>query len=263
LREGISRPAALFGRSFEPEAVDRLINEVRGRPGDLPLLGFALSELWSKDAQTGVLTLRSYEALGFVGSREVVGGARGVIIKRAEEIWEGYSKSGRAAPFKRVFLALVLAADPEGADGKIVLDASRRARLSEFSAEARAVAESLASSFLLTASRDQFSGEPAIEVAHEALIRNWPRLRQWVEDTRPFLAWFTNDLAPYLQRWLDENKIDDLLLPGQCWRRQKFGPYAHPISSRGRRPNSSERAVSPIVGCVTFAWELQRACWVF
>lgn len=240
LESTIVSPAANTGRACEPKLVSSLVNDVRGRAGDLPLLQFALKELWAMDAANGVLTTKSYEALGYVGPGEKVTGVRGAIIKRAEEIWAQLQKNGKAQAAERVFVKLVLAAQSSPtADDLAALDASRRAQLTEFDEDTRQIVHDLTSSFLLTTSMDPFSGKSVVEVSHEALIRNWPRLQRWVKDRRPYLNWYAQTFTPYLQRWESEKnarKKKKLLLPevmvpeAHQWQRQYSSLLAGPPS---------------------------------
>lgn len=230
LKSTIVSPATSTGRTCEPELVASLVNDVRGRAGDLPILQFALKELWEMDAATGVLTIKSYDSLGYVGPGERVTGVRGAIIKRAEEIWAQLEKRGEAQAAERVFLTLVLAAQSSStANGLPMLDASRRAHLTEFDEKTRRIVYELTSSFLLTTSMDPFTGKSVVEVSHEALIQYWPRLHRWVKDRRPFLNWYSQNFILYLQRWEDEKdrrRKRKLLLPevmiaeAQQWQRQ-------------------------------------------
>jgi WD40 repeat protein len=217
LIDTIVEPASKMGRECVPELVNSLVTDIRGRAGDLPLLQFTLKELWETDAASGVLTKESYEKLGYVGTNEVVTGVRGAIIKRAEEIWSRLQKERKDKTTERIFTSLVLAAQPTVADEDLkALDTSRRARLAEFDDGTREVISELTASFLLTTSMDPFTGVSVVEVSHEALITNWPRLQNWVRSRRAYLNWYAQKLGPYLQRWQDEEspaKRRKLLLP--------------------------------------------------
>lgn len=214
LYKAIEEPARTSGRIFEPGLIERLIADVSERAGDLPLLQFALTELWSRDARKGILTINSYESLGYfdpTGAR--VAGVKGIIVKRAEEIWQRLSDIKKLAA-QKVFLMLIAAGPSvDSSSDLIISDTSRRAWQAEWDPLTREVAQELASSFLLTAGKDAFSGEPTVEVAHEALIRVWPRLQQWVKDYRPFVSWYDHDLAPYLRNWLQGAKGPGSMLP--------------------------------------------------
>ena len=75
LRAAIAKPARKMGREFEPGLVDRILEDVVGEPGNLPLLEFALTELWQRQTAAGVFTHAAYEAIGQV---------EGAIARRAE-----------------------------------------------------------------------------------------------------------------------------------------------------------------------------------
>ena len=211
LQMAIEEPARRMGRVFQPGLVDRIIADVQGRVGDLPLLQFALTELWKQDNQKGVLTLATYEALGYTtpdGRR--FPGVQGALARRAEEVWRKLNKRERQAA-QRIFIKLVF---PEagGKDGRE--DASRRAWQLEWHNDevARHVVRKLVVERLLVAGRDPATGQPTLEVAHETLIQAWPRLHRWVKEYKPFIQWYDSELAPFLQRWVDRQR-QDLLFP--------------------------------------------------
>ncbi len=162
LRRVVELPAARVGMRVEPELADVLVDDVEGEPGAMPLLSTALLELWQK-RQGNELTLAAYRESG---------GVRGAVARLAEgtyaQVPEGHKQLVRA-----VMLRLV----GEG-DGDAVV--RRRAPLTELDLEsndaAAAVLTRLADSRLVTVS------EESVEVAHEALLREWPRLRGWIDE---------------------------------------------------------------------------------
>ena len=84
---------------------------MRGRPGDLPLLQFALTELWERDAAGGVLTEETYRGLGVElpdGTR--LPGAQGALIRRAERLWQDLGPANQLR-LQRTLLGLI-AAEP-------------------------------------------------------------------------------------------------------------------------------------------------------
>lgn len=165
LREAIVEPARAVGLRLEPGLPELLIGDVLGQPGALPLLSHALVETWERrDGRT--LTLAGYRAAG---------GARGAIARTADVVYSGFDPIRRRAA-RRVFLRLV---EP----GQGTEDTRRRATLDELTGEGAAadvsfVLEELASARLITV--DDYG----VEVAHEALIREWPLLRRWLEEDR-------------------------------------------------------------------------------
>ena len=161
LRRAIELPARRAGLRVEPRLVDALVADVGDEPGALPLLSTALLELWQeRDGRT--LRLERYEASG---------GIRGAVGRLAEGAYARLSE-----PQQGVARSILLRLSSGEAEGSV----RRRAALSEFdldaNEDARVVLAELTDSRLLTVS------EGTVEVAHEALLREWPRLRGWLED---------------------------------------------------------------------------------
>ncbi|EXI66627.1 MAG: Serine/threonine-protein kinase pkn1 [Candidatus Accumulibacter adjunctus] len=165
----IRGPAETAGLRFEPGLVARLLDEVGDEPGNLPLLEFCLTQLHAR-RQDGALCQAGFEAIG---------GVRGAIVRRADELIDELAARapGSEAIARDVFLQLVQLGD--GSD-----DTRRRAPLGDFADASRALIGELANARLLVTGRDAGSGQETVEVAHEALIRNWPRLRDWLQQDR-------------------------------------------------------------------------------
>jgi len=140
-------------------------------PGNLPLLEFVLTSLWDR-RQGGELLHEAYDHIG---------GMQGAIAKRADEIYDTLNRDQQAA-VRRILLQLIR----PGAGSE---DTRRRAALKEIGKEAHQVLGELAQQRLLVTGRDESSGEETVEVAHEALIQHWKRLRDWLEEDRDFLMW--------------------------------------------------------------------------
>ncbi len=259
LAEAITQPAMHLGRSVEPAAVEALISDVRDRPGDLPLLQFALTELWLADNQKGVLTFESYKKLGYETAEERITGARGAIVKRAEAEWTrlqaGRADTAQQMEFLKLFLKLVQVSSNIAGP---TMPASRRAWTTEFDEQSGVHAKVLADSFLLTAAQDPVSGQSTIEVAHEALIRSWSRLRDSISNYQGFVIWYS-DFAFDLQKWirnpkysLDSESLDRALQ----WQRKEpeliTGP-AHDFIEGNRLRRFRRRAAVPAVAAVGLA----------
>jgi formylglycine-generating enzyme required for sulfatase activity len=174
-RAAIEQPALRADRAFEEGLVERILDAVEDAPGDLPLLEFALTELWARQTADGLLTHAAYEEIGEV---------RGAIAQRADSALAGFDPDQREA-VRTIFTRLVQVARPEaGAE-----DTRRRINLEELAPQSAALAQQLADARLLVTGRDPDSGEETIEVAHEALIRGWQQLRDWLNSDREFLLW--------------------------------------------------------------------------
>ena len=162
LRRAIERPAQRVGLSIEPELVESLLTDVEGEPGTLPLLSTALLELW-RERDGRRLRHAAYARSG---------GVQGAVARMAEAAFVGLDPHEQA-----IARTLLLRLADEGENGTIV---RRRIGLAELesagSPEAAAVVARLTDHRLLTVS------DGAIEVAHEALLREWPRLRAWLDE---------------------------------------------------------------------------------
>ena len=155
LRRAIERPARRAGLVVEPELTDALLADVEGEPGALPLLSTTLLELWGRrDGQR--LPLAAYARLG---------GVQGAVARLAEDAFVALAP-GQQATARTLFLRL----SDEDPNGAIV---RRRIALDEQDA---AVVAELTRRRLLTVS------DGTVEVAHEALLREWPRLRGWLDE---------------------------------------------------------------------------------
>ncbi len=216
LDQAIALPAEKLLRSFQPGLAQRLITDVLGRPGDLPLLQFALTELWERDAAGGVLTEATYRGLGVDlpdGTR--LPGAQGALIRRADQLWQDLGPADQLR-LQRILLGLIAAQPAETSAASLgggTRDLSRPARLAQWDGDDQRLIQRLIDARLLTASRAPAGGQPTVEVSHEALLRAWPRLRGWLEKRSQFVQWRAQDLAPNLERWLDSNKSHEFLLP--------------------------------------------------
>jgi WD40 repeat protein/DNA-binding SARP family transcriptional activator/energy-coupling factor transporter ATP-binding protein EcfA2 len=158
LRSAIELPARHAGLEVEPDLTRALIDDVEGEPGALPLLSTCLLELWQhRDGR--LLRLAAYQASG---------GVHGAVARLAERAYGRLDAAGQ-----RMARAVLLRLAGEG-EGEAVV--RTRVALEEFGDDARPVLDELTDSRLLTVT------EGDVEVAHEALLREWPRLRGWLED---------------------------------------------------------------------------------
>ncbi|MGK7946969.1 MAG: caspase family protein [Microcystaceae cyanobacterium] len=202
IEEAIVQPAKVVGLEIEERLKQQLINDVEDYPGSLPLLQYALTELWKETwlkNQETVLRLSVYEKLG---------GIKGTLEKRAEAIYQSLSPDYQKVA-KRIFLELTQVGD--------TFDARRRVKLGDLvnshhslailndvtsllaNEENRLLIRSdsgtkISQDLIPLVSREEISvdnspslnkvgkksrSEVVIDVVHEALIRNWQRLGDW------------------------------------------------------------------------------------
>jgi len=216
LRDVIVCPASTVRLTFDAALVDRILDDVGDEPGNLPLLEYALSELWD---------LRAQDRLTFAAYQEI-GGVSGALTRRAETIYAELSVAQKEAA-RRLLIRLVRVspADEEGADTR------RRARRDEIGDEDWKLVQAFAGerARLVVSGKDAVSGEDGVEVAHEALIRRWQRLREWLNDDREFLLW-RQDLALYRAGSPEGIPQGTLLTKASKW-----------LEERGGELNAAER----------------------
>lgn len=169
IEAAVVEPARRVGRTVERALVAELVGATATDPAALPALQFVLFELAERSSDS-TLTLAAYRALG---------GIDGAIAARAEELYRGLDDVERRQ-VRALFERLVVV-DAGGEPTR------RRAGRDELSAPAEVV-DRWASARLLTLDVHPQTRVPTVEVAHEALVREWPRLRRWIEDDRSDLV---------------------------------------------------------------------------
>lgn len=187
LRAAIERPARPV--TFEPGLVETLLDEVETQPGGLPLLQFALTEMWRR-LETPQMTRAAYDAIG---------GVKGALRKRADEIYSRLTHDGADAPATARFRALFarLVNFGEGA-----ADTRRTAGRDELGADVWRLAQDLAGEDTRLVVAGGAPGKETVEFAHEALIGNWPALRAAIDADRAFGTWFKQ-----LRVFLEQHRV--------------------------------------------------------
>jgi len=198
----IRLPAAAAGLRFETrvdggEGLDEVLRDEATRsPEALPLLEFALEELYKRRASDGTLTFAAYRDIG---------GVEGALAQRAEEVFSALSVATRdSLPF--ALRRLIGVASTSG-------DAfSRRsAPLGEFpEGPQRDLVHALIEARLCVSELGA-DDRPVVSIAHEALLRHWPRVRTWLDENRDLLRARAR-LAVSAERWEQEGRRPDLLL---------------------------------------------------
>ena len=162
LRQAIELPAAKAGLELEPGLAEIIADDIAGEPGGLPLMSTALLSLW-QHREGRRLTVAAYREIGGVHTA----------VARLAETAYGQLSTSQQLVARRTLLRLA----ETGEGGQPV---RRRVSVAEVApegdADARAVLDLLAARRLLTVS------ETHAEVAHEALLREWPRLRGWLDE---------------------------------------------------------------------------------
>jgi WD40 repeat protein len=201
LQAAISRPAENAKVSFESGLVETLLDDVVSKPGGLPLLQFALREMWGRQEKRKI-TRKSYDDIG---------GVEGALAQRAELIFAALTESGANAAmeksFQRLFTRLVTLGEGQEDTRRVV--EHRELGDSDWSLAQRLAGED---NRLVVTNAPAASRETA-EVVHEALIRHWPRLVDWINRDRAFQSWL-RQIKSNVEQWSADPSDEGTLLRG-------------------------------------------------
>ncbi|MFI6290524.1 hypothetical protein ACIBEJ_03025 [Nonomuraea sp. NPDC050790] len=182
LHQAITQPAVDLGYRVETALVSRLVADATGQAGVLPLLSHTLLETWRR-RRGNTVSLAGYEATG---------GIERAVAQTSEAVYAALGPTGRAL-VRQIFLRLT-------ALGEGTEDTKRRISRDELDhPQAAEVLEALARARLITLHGD------AVEIAHEALIRSWPRLRGWLAEDREGLR-VHRQITEAAEAWEEESR---------------------------------------------------------
>ncbi len=161
VKDAIEKPVE--GKAiFEPGLVNQILEDLGTDSANLPLLEFTLDELWKQ----GELTLKSYREIG---------GVREALAKRTNTIYESYQNKNEGKQVERLFRQLVAVSEDT---------ANTRRILTRAQVENWDLVEKISSERILVIRQNEKTKEQTVELIHEALIQEWSRLRQWVNEKR-------------------------------------------------------------------------------
>ncbi|KOG39882.1 nSTAND1 domain-containing NTPase [Streptomyces resistomycificus] len=193
LREAVIGPAQAAGLIVERALTARIVEDVLDEPGGLPMLSHALLETWRR-RKGRMLTLAAYEAAG---------GVRGAIAVSAEEAY-GELSPAQAHAARHLLLRMV---EPGQGNADTRRPLSREEMAGWQDPEVRAVAGRLTQARLLITDDD------GVQLAHEALITCWPRLREWIDADRERLR-HHRQLTDATRTWLEHDRDPGTLYRG-------------------------------------------------
>ncbi|MFE2497169.1 trypsin-like peptidase domain-containing protein [Streptomyces scopuliridis] len=198
LERAVTAPVdAVPGLWFEPGLPERIVANAGDEPGRMPLVQFALTELWKRRARS-MLTHAAYGDLG---------GVAGALVGYAEEALAELTRAQQDRA-RRLFVQLARPGDGD-------TFTRRPTRAADLAPELLDVARELTPGKLVVLSRAPGGGEgeEIVDLAHEALTAHWPRLRQWLVDSRDFRSW-QEQLRADLHRWRTQHHEAARLLSG-------------------------------------------------
>lgn len=203
LTEAIEQPAEKHVIAFESGLVEQIITDVVNQAGALPLLQYALAELWrvcviDSNQSQPQLTFNGYEQIR---------GVKGALEKRADELYQDLAEADRAF-VRRLFLELVQLGENQEVTRR---HASWQDLLDK--ADSQEQLDRVTRQLANWNQRLIITDENKVEVAHEALLSEWRRLREWIEDNRDNIR-LERRLEGDCQEWNKQNRPEGLLLTG-------------------------------------------------
>ncbi|WNZ24626.1 AAA family ATPase [Leptolyngbya sp. NK1-12] len=198
LQAAIEKPAEKMGVKLEAGLTERILEDVGKEPGNLPLLEFALTRLWDKQ-QNRELTHESYSEIG---------GVKQALADHAEAIYSKLTEPEQKQA-QQIFVQLVQLGEGTADTRRLVT----RAEISDDCWQLITGKGGLADCRLVVTGRNDQTNEETVEVVHEALIREWRTLRQWIDTDRKELLQ-KNEIEAQAKRWA-EKKSKDYLLQGK------------------------------------------------
>ena len=211
LERAIVGPAKAVDADLEQGLLAEMMRDVADEPGALPLLQYALTELFER-REGRTLTREAYREIG---------GVSGALGRRTEELYGELDQEGQDAA-RQLFLRLVTLG--EGAE-----DTRRRVLRSEIASlevdhlAMVTVIDMFGASRQLSFDRDARTGAPTIELAHEAMLTAWPRLHRWIDVARDDVR-TERRVAAAASDWIEADRDASFLLAGsrleqaEAWR---------------------------------------------
>ncbi|EGJ34237.1 MULTISPECIES: caspase family protein [Moorena] len=202
LKQAIVEPAKQVELDIEPELVKEILADVEDAPGYLPLLQYTLTRLW-EESTDNCLRLNTYVKLG---------GVMGTLRQRATEVYELFSEEEQAA-VKHIFLALTqLGEGTEDTRRRVLKPSLVNQRYREELIDT--VVQKLADEKLVVTTEMVGKGEgtkrvAVVDVAHEALIRHWSLLRNWISENRDGMR-IARKIETAAEEWKREGKPEEI-----------------------------------------------------
>ncbi|HEY9834503.1 MAG TPA: hypothetical protein V6D26_28395, partial [Stenomitos sp.] len=199
MHSAIERPAQKLGVQLEDGLTQLILKDVKQEPGNLPLLEFALTQLWAKQSR-GQLTHQAYSEIGGVAK---------ALSNHAEAVYSKLSEEEQKQA-QRIFLQLVRPGEGTEDTRRV----ATRGEVGEEYWELIQRKDGLADARLVVTGRNEATGAETVEVVHEALIRKWQSLQEWIENDRAFLTWRVH-LRMQMKQWISAIKDEGALLRGK------------------------------------------------
>jgi WD40 repeat protein len=218
LERAIRVPMERVGTVFEAGLVSTVLSDVADQPGTLPLLQYTLTELFERRVGR-MLTMDSYQGIG---------GVLGALGERAEEIYRGLDEVSQPAA-RQLFLRLITLGEGTEDTRRRVLrteleglardmgqgkgDRGKDSIIKDQGSMINNVIDAFGAARLLSFDNDPVTRRPTVEVAHEALLYEWRRLREWLDESRADIR-TQRVLSNAAHEWLGAERDPGFLLRG-------------------------------------------------
>ncbi|MEU6097786.1 DNA-binding protein [Streptomyces sp. NPDC047079] len=234
LRQAIVKPAQAAGLIVERGLTARILNEVEGEPGALPLVSHVLRETWRR-RRGRALSEEAYEAAG---------GVHGAIAQTAEDVYAGLS--AEHAQLARLVLLRLITPGEGSQDTRRPVDRSEldfapgptsAPHTPVEAADVSLVLDRLARARLITLDQG------TVDLAHEALITAWPRLSGWIDEKREQLR-VHRRLTEAARAWDELGRDSGALYRGTrlaAAREQLYGASLTPLEQAFLNASSAAR----------------------
>lgn len=202
LEEAIVEPIKLVGLQIEPKLVSEMLVDVKGESGSLPLLQYALTELYKKCAADRLLSLSAYTELGQI---------KGTLEKRANAIYKELSEEEQKVS-KLIFLELIELTELKYTKRQVSI--KQLENLQALKPELlNQVIQKLVKANLVVTDKSKEQQVSVVNIAHEALIQHWEQLHHWAESYSDALIGIRN-IEAAAKEWETNKKDKDYLLIG-------------------------------------------------
>lgn len=203
LVSAIAQPALRVGLRIDPDLIAQIINDMQGEPGALPLMQFALKDLFdSRQEKGGLIALTLNDYLGR-------GGIHKSLERHADKTFAAFNKEEQELA-RSIFSSLIQI-------GRGTQDTRRIANFDELvstsnkSAEVETIVRKLADARLITT--DEVAGKNTITLAHEKLLDAWSWLKRLVNENRQTIA-IQNEVAEHAKEWGEHKRDSSYLYSG-------------------------------------------------
>jgi len=213
LRAVIRQPLSRTDKQIAPALLDQLVDESLHEKGSLPLLQHALDRLWNaaEEQQSKQLDLPLYQSLS--GANHTQSGLRGLLNQKINAFYDSLSEAQKPL-MQWLFLELVQLGEGIEDTRKTLLESELLERQPEHTAAIQDLLKHLIRhERLLTGDADS-KQQATVTIAHEALIRDWQLLRQWLDQYRDLKRW-RGRIEGDLRDWLATGKNEYLLRGGR------------------------------------------------